>query len=819
MREVPYLSAKRGAAIVLIATFLVGSYFVSKKNNGSAAYNPLHIQDERDVEIRSLLELLKLDNRDYKTHAQLAKLYYSLAENQPLEKARPDLKNAEKHALEAIRLGIEQNATKNFLTEQYLLLSKIYEALGESDKALLYAEKATQSEPTKTAPLKRKGRVLEKLKKDDEARLQYLRALDLDENDPETYALLANQEFKKKRPKAAMEWLKMGVRKNPKNALAFRNLARGFVRTKNNEKAKDAYKRALTLDPQNADLHFEYARFLKSLGDEEGYLAALKKAYALDNKNPKILAAMGDAELAQNNKKKALEHFRDALKRDGRNTGLREKYTKLYNELFPPNDSVAKVDKGSTQGTTPGGGYENATAKTPPEDGLSVPEKQTGTSTNTTSATNTGSTNKGVESAQRDIDAGKKAFSEKDYIAAEAHFKKALEKEPQNLDARYFLGRTLEAQGKNNLAADEYKKILEKDPNHSKANYYLGRQLYLAQKYVDAERHFAKAAAADEKFAPAQYSLGLSREKQGKVDSALSAYRKASEVDPALTQPHFNSAILLKKQGKYSQALQELSKAGNGIDVQYQRGEIYLKEKRYSDAKEELSKVVSQKPQHYEATFNLALVYHKLKDPKGADRVLSNIINENSPADLHYTYGKLLEDAGEFDNAEKQYQISVKKNPQYFNGWINLGKIYARTQKLEQAENAYRKALDIEPSSFDANLNLANTLYRQKKFQSAIEYFEAARKKENSREIILPLASSYEQGGQNEKAAKVYNDFLLEHPKDSAVLEHLAYLYYRKVKDYDKALDGFNKLLKYYPNSKKAKEYKGMVKLIEKQKE
>ena len=84
--------------------------------------------------------------------------------------------------------------------------------------------------------------------------------------------------------------------------------------------------------------------------------------------------------------------------------------------------------------------------------------------------------------------------------------------------------------------------------------------------------------------------------------------------------------------------------------------------------------------------------------------------------------------------------------------------------------------------------------------------------------MVLPLASCYENTTQPEKAARVYADFLRDNPKDRVVLERLGYLYYRKTKETDKALEQFNKLLKYYPDSEKAQEYKGMVRLIEKQK-
>ena len=825
MKDIAYRNAKAGLATLLLIVLFGGTYYVLRsKSSGQTGYEPHLIQDEREVKIASLLELLKSDAEDFRTHGELAKLYFSLE----------DYANAEKHALSAVSLGEKHKAPREFMVEQYLLLSKIYQAQKQTDKALEYAQKAADVDPTKTAPLKRKGQVFEAQKKDEKARLEYLRALKLDDKDPETYALLANQDFKKGKKKSAMEWLRMGVRRNPTSATAFRNLARGYKRTGENDKAREAYERALKLDPNNGALRLEYAKLLKKMGDEAGYLSQLRKAHEADPKNPAILSALGDAELKAGNKKKALDLYREALKRDGRNTELRSKYTALYNELNPTapgtgtagagNNAAGKGSDGTTTGTGPGtAGGEGKTSGSADSDATAGKGNTAGATTGSADASldaGKGSKNSGAGTgdAGKDIDAGKKAFAEKDFVTAEAAFRKALEKSPGNADAHFFLGRTLDAQGKKDAAMAEYRRVLEKEPDHARANYHLGRLLYQAQKYGDAERHFKKSTTADGQFAPAQYSLGLAQEKQGKGSEALKAYQKAGEIDGKLTQAHFNSAIILKKEKRYDDALAELGKAGGGADVDYQRGEILLKQKKYAEAKDAFSKVLNEKPQHYEAAFNMALAYHKLGDPAGADRVLAKVIREDSPADLHYTYGKLLEDSGEAAGAEKQYRVSVQKDPKYYKGWLNLGRVSAKAQRYDQAENAYRQAAALQAGSYEANFNLANTLYKQKKYQTAIEYFELARQKEATREVMVPLGTSYEESGQAEKAAKTYADFLRENPKDRQVLERLGYLYYRKLKNRDKALEQFNKLLKYHPDSEKVQEYKGMVQLIEKQK-
>jgi tetratricopeptide (TPR) repeat protein len=822
MRDIPYVRAKRVAGGILLAVLLVGLLFSFRQSDPLAGFDPSSIHDEREAKITSLLELLKLEPEDFKTHGELAHLYFELQ----------DYAKSAQHALQAIELGKKHGASKSFLTEQYLLLSKIYQAQGDTARAMEYASKAQENEPEKTAPLKRRGKVFEALRRNDKARLEYLKALKLDEKDPETYALLADQEFKRKKKKAAMEWLKMGVRRNPSSATAFRNLARGYARTGKNQKAREAYERALELDPNNAALRHEYAKHLKKMGDAAGYEKQLRQALASDPKNSAVLAAVGDIERAAGNKTRALELYREALKRDGMNQSLRDKYTSLYNEMRAAANGSA-TSSGAISPAVSSSTSFNGDSATKSADGSSGTES--GTSGKTEGAADpsgakaaAGTQDNTLDSGKKsggesgnisqDLEAGKKAFAAKDFASAEAHFRSAVKKAPENTEARFFLARSLEAGGNKEAAMEEYRKLLEKDPDHARGNYYMGRLNYQAQKYAEAERLFARSVKADGKFAPAAYSLGLAQEKQGKSQQALSAYQKASAADSKLTQAHFNSAIIHKKNKKYDEALRELSQSGSGSDVEYQRGEILLKQKKFSEARETFGRVLKQKPQHYEAAFNLALVYHKLGDPAGADQVLAKVIRKDSPADLNYTYGKLLEESGELAGAKKQYSASVQKDPRYFKGWLNLGRVSAQSRDYVQAEQAYRQALTLDANSYEANLNLANTLYKQKKYEAAIEFFEAARRKDHKRDVVLPLAASYEGTGQNEKAARVYSEFLKISSKDRTTLERLGYLYYRKIKDKERALDQFNKLLKYYPTSEKTQEYKAMVSLIQKQK-
>jgi len=101
MESVPHRRRKAliGASLLLLLAGLLfyGYKYKGKESNSLAGLDPAAVQDEREVEIKSLLGLLKTDKEDYKTHAELARLYYQLAE---YSKALPMRSNRLKSVLE-----------------------------------------------------------------------------------------------------------------------------------------------------------------------------------------------------------------------------------------------------------------------------------------------------------------------------------------------------------------------------------------------------------------------------------------------------------------------------------------------------------------------------------------------------------------------------------------------------------------------------------------------------------------------------------------------------------------------------------------------
>ncbi len=112
---------------------------------------------------------------------------------------------------------------------------------------------------------------------------------------------------------------------------------------------------------------------------------------------------------------------------------------------------------------------------------------------------------------------GNKLFSSKNYAQAEILYRKAVDKDANNAIANYNLGRSLQAQKKNDEAKKLYENAakLEKDPVRLSSSYNnLGTIFQDEQDYAKAIEAYKKALRSNPNHKNARYNLELCKRKQ-----------------------------------------------------------------------------------------------------------------------------------------------------------------------------------------------------------------------------------------------------------------------------------------------------------------
>lgn len=136
------------------------------------------------------------------------------------------------------------------------------------------------------------------------------------------------------------------------------------------------------------------------------------------------------------------------------------------------------------------------------------------------------------------------------------------------------------------------------------------------------------------------------------------------------------------------------------------------------------------------------------------------------------TLGTMLMDMGEAAAATDTFLQLLERNPQYADGWFNLGYIYEQRDNAAQAERCFRRALEIDPKLDRAWYGLALVLIRTDRLPEAV----TALKENTKLQPFSPygwyqLGMTYHHLGESGDAWRTYEQLKLFEPKYAATLK------------------------------------------------
>jgi Tfp pilus assembly protein PilF len=144
---------------------------------------------------------------------------------------------------------------------------------------------------------------------------------------------------------------------------------------------------------------------------------------------------------------------------------------------------------------------------------------------------------------------------------AESAFRESIRLGFVKLEAWFFLGKALSAQGKHREAAEFYAAAYTKDPSNHDAAFAHGQAL-LRQKRTDEAEAIFLAMTRDHPESAAPFAeLARCRGQRGDYRGALDLYRQALEREPWNASLHENAAMMLSALAQHDQAMAEVGQA------------------------------------------------------------------------------------------------------------------------------------------------------------------------------------------------------------------------------------------------------------------
>ncbi len=379
---------------------------------------------------------------------------------------------------------------------------------------------------------------------------------------------------------------------------------------------------------------------------------------------------------------------------------------------------------------------------------------------------------KGVPEAQRSAKLysalGYTYEQQKDYKNAIAAYKKAVETEPDNLDAVRGLAQNLMSDNQTEAALEQYRTIVEADPHDVQS----------LMRIAEIQR------------------------RSGKFDDALATLKKAGgEVQDSLEVP-YNEAVIYQAQGKFDEAIQILNRLlqkSEKTDGNYTAGErnnravflerlggIYRDTGKTQLAIETFRKMLALGDDNVTRGYQQLIDTHReAKQWKEATVVAQEAVAK-VPKDrnLKLVLAGQLADTGQVDQGINMTKSMLKGTPDDREVYIALAQMYSRLKRWPDAEEALAKAdkLSTKPEEKDYINFVAGSMYeRQKKYEQAEQAFRKVLATDPNNAVTLNYLGYMlaDRGVRLEEALGYVKKAIQLDPQNGAYLDSLGWAYFK----------------------------------------
>ena len=268
------------------------------------------------------------------------------------------------------------------------------------------------------------------------------------------------------------------------------------------------------------------------------------------------------------------------------------------------------------------------------------------------------------------------AYQSGDKDRAVANLVAATRTNPDLIMARVMLGDLYRESGNYNDAVAQYEQLVKLDP-YSWSNFYkLGVTYQFLERLRDAAASYQRALKLNPDDSKTNMNLGLVHLYLGDPDEAVRYTERATLLDPKSASAFSNLGVALDARGEFARA-----------EAAY----------RHS---------LDLDPDNNTTLLNLGT--NLIAQNKGAEAVdIMEQVMKNEDIPLHRKrYGDALAKAGRYDEAVKQYQEALTKDPNYYPamneiGWARIAE-YRQNLELDDAKRnealaMWDKSLAINP--------------------------------------------------------------------------------------------------------------------------
>jgi tetratricopeptide (TPR) repeat protein len=575
---------------------------------------------------------------------------------------------------QALPYAIEYTRHKPDDAEGYVVAGQAYRKLGEFQKAADVLEDAIKLNPDSYDARYNLGFSLGRLGRTEEAIQQVQEAEKLKPHSAEaTYELgmlLAKRRDEQAAQSKFQAFQQLKVARDTKEkAGVLNNQGNAYLQARKYRAAAQAYQQAVSMDPANAEWHYNYALALSDLSDRAGEERELEKAVELDPNLAKAHDDLGLCYLADGKSPLAERQFNAALE-------IKPQFAEAQNNL-----GVLYARQGKNRSAV--SLFKQATINNP-------------------------------QYAQAYMNWGIVLASEEHYDEASDLFRKAVQISPNLATAYTALGEAMVKAGHKREAIPVLQRVVELQPNSTSAHLNLGIALADTTHFKEALAQFAEAVHLDPMNAAAHYNEARALSEFGRLDQARQELETACKLMPEYPAALYLLAEIERTQHHLQQSTEMLQKVvaldPRDSNAQYVLGRNLADQGKTAEAVQHWRLALRADPNNTKALYGLAQALGKSGNSEAKvyetrfqalqrqqvviDRV-QTLGNFGLQAAQNHDWSQAVDDyhqALQLCGACAQREILHK----------NLGLIYSRKGDIANAERELRAALKLKPDDAEA---------------------------------------------------------------------------------------------------------------------
>ena len=146
----------------------------------------------------------------------------------------------------------------------------------------------------------------------------------------------------------------------------------------------------------------------------------------------------------------------------------------------------------------------------------------------------------------------------------------------------------------------------------------------------------------------------------------------------------------------------------------------------------------------------------------------------NHPA-VNYLYGVYFLQMKDQEKAKSYWTKTLEFDPKHVSALLSLSEALVREQKLPDAESYVKRAVEADPNSWRGHAILADVVLKENLAEEAVKEADRAIELGHGQATAVEplLVRALLAGGKKERAEKVLQEYVREHPGDAAAREQL----------------------------------------------